>query len=153
MGYLTFCLPWSSIDDDPEEQCDTNADCDLGIGDGCVIISGQSETTFCLQHITQDATGVDCATNGVADCQVDEACVEDADAGTFACTGFQTFGDPCDPTDRARCLGGKLPDHRRTGGCGGQRVLRGLVSVKRRLRCAAGVQLGRQRPQRSDRLE
>lgn len=109
-GYITFCLPWSSISDDPEVQCDTNADCDLDVGAGCVSISSQSDHHFCLPHISQDTTGADCATNGVADCQAGEACVEDPDAQTFLCTQVLAFGDPCDPTDTNRCVGGNCVD-------------------------------------------
>lgn len=109
-GYVTYCLAWRFVSDEPAVTCDTNADCDTDIGEGCVIIGGHSDTQVCLPHVTQDATGADCATNGVADCQAAEACVEDTDASTFQCTAVQAFGDPCDSAAEHRCLGGSCLD-------------------------------------------
>jgi len=109
-SYLTYCLAWRFISDEAPIVCDTNADCDTDSAMGCVIISGQSNTQVCLPHVTQDATGTDCSINGVADCIAGEACVEDTDASTMACTTVQTFGDPCDATEKHRCVGGGCVD-------------------------------------------
>ncbi len=109
-GYVTYCLAWRLISDDAPVVCDTNADCDTDLGIGCVVISDFNGTRHCLPHITQDATGTDCSTNGVADCQTNEACIEAEDATTFLCTTVQVFGDPCDATDMNRCVGGSCLD-------------------------------------------
>jgi hypothetical protein len=110
-GYITGCLPWTRITGgDPPVFCDTNDDCDVGAGEGCVVTTYQSDQKVCLPHLTQDAGGVDCSANGATDCQANEACVEDADSGTFRCTRYQSFGDPCDPTAPHACLGGSCLD-------------------------------------------
>ncbi len=109
-AYLTYCLAWRFISDDAPIVCDTNADCDTDTGEGCIIVSAFNDTQHCLPHVTQDATGTDCATNGVADCQAGEACVPDEDGLNPLCTTVQAFGDPCDPEDTHRCVGGSCTD-------------------------------------------
>jgi hypothetical protein len=106
-AFLTACYPESELFETVPTPCTTEADCDAGVGEGCLMLSFHSDTLICGTAVAQDATGVDCSTGGVAACQAGEACVEDEDAGTFLCTAIKEKGEACDPeAQENRCRNG-----------------------------------------------
>ncbi len=106
-AFLTVCYPGSELFETSPTPCTTDANCDAGAGEGCLLLSFHSDTRICDTAVAQDATGVDCSTNGVGDCQSGEACVEVADASTFRCTAIKENGEACDPeAQENRCRNG-----------------------------------------------
>lgn len=104
-SFITACYPASELFETAPTACTVESDCDLDVGEGCLMVSRRSDLRVCGVVVSQDATGTDCSTNGVADCEGNDVCIEDPGAGSFLCTGISEKGDTCEPNQN-KCRSG-----------------------------------------------